>query len=231
LFIDEAVADFQAFWDIVKAVASGIWETITEVFADIMDIVTSIITDIGDIFKGIINTITNPFKTIVKAVKQLLKGDLLGAVKTVGKGIANAFINPINVFISGLNLVLTPLRAIIKLLAKATGKNLSMSDIKIPKIPALAIGTNDIESEGIYHLHEGEAVVPKKYNPATGGYDDGQDNKQIIDLLVSLNASMLAFSEKEMNIYMDSRKVAEATYDDLQQVGRNKGQSNVMSRS
>ena len=41
--------------------------------------------------------------------------------------------------------------------------------INIPLIPKLATGTNYIAREGLAYLHEGEAVVPKKYNPALGG--------------------------------------------------------------
>ena len=42
--------------------------------------------------------------------------------------------------------------------------------INIPLIPKLATGTNYVAGEGLAYLHEGEAVVPKKYNPAIGGY-------------------------------------------------------------
>ena len=101
----------------------------------------------------------------------------------------------------------------------------------LPKFLPLATGTNEIESEGLYHLHEGEAVVPKRYNPTTGGYNDGQDNKQIIDLLVSLNASMIEYAERPININMSSKRVAEAIYDDTQQISRNKNTSSVVVRS
>ena len=36
-------------------------------------------------------------------------------------------------------------------------------------IPKLATGTNYVAGEGLAYLHVGEAVVPKKYNPAVGG--------------------------------------------------------------
>lgn len=49
------------------------------------------------------------------------------------------------------------------LLSVRNASKRASQDINIPK---LATGTNYIPQEGIYHLHEGEAVVPKKYNPA-----------------------------------------------------------------
>lgn len=227
-FIDNVKVDFDNFID---NISKGFANFLTNFVKQADENFTEVVKDIGDIFSNIFDFITNPFKTGVNAIKKLLKGDFLGALKTIGKGIANAFIFPINSLISGLNFMLTPFRSIIVEFAKITGKKLSLAQVKIPTIPPLATGTNNIESEGIYHLHEGEAVVPKKYNPATGGYDNGSDNKQIIDLLISLNANMLSLSEREMAVYMDSKKVAEGIYDDMQTVGRNKNVSTVMKRS
>lgn len=230
-FVDGFVLGFQLALDKVTEVITGIKDYFLDGFTSITQFGEDMMNGISDIFHSLASIIMSPFETTVRVIKKLLQGDLLGAVKEVGKGIANAIITPINFLISGLNAILTPIRKILQLLAKATGKNLSMDDIKIPKIPKLKTGTNEIESEGLYHLHEGEAVVPKKYNPATGGYNDGADNRQIIDLLVSLNANMLAFSEKQMTINIDGTEVARATYDPLQQVGKNKSASNVMTRS
>ena len=106
-----------------------------------------------------------------------------------------------------------------------------MGKLSTFSFPRLATGTNDIEYEGLYHLHEGEAVVPKKYNPATGGYDNGADNKQIIDLLISLNASMLEYADRPVNINIDGKQVAEVTYDPLQEIDKNRNVSQVMTRS
>lgn len=161
---------------------------------------------------------------LIKKFKNLgnISGDKLASA------FSGAFKKIFNILIDGINTAILPMRSIITGLGKIMGKDVTLNDIRIPH---LATGTNEIESEGLYHLHEGEAVVPKKYNPTTGGYNDGADNKQIIDLLVSLNASMLEYAERPININMNSRKVAEATYDDLQQVGRNKNVSTVVVRS
>jgi tape measure domain-containing protein len=36
-------------------------------------------------------------------------------------------------------------------------------------VPKLSVGTNNVGKDGLAFLHQGEAVVPKKYNPAMGG--------------------------------------------------------------
>lgn len=172
-------------------------------------------------FDEVSNTISTFFDTVVDKVKK------------IAVAIVNFFISPINGLIDGLNLLLSPLAAIIVLLGQALGKNLTMDDVRIPRIPlaSLKTGTNDIETEGLYHLHEGEAVVPKQYNPATGGYDNGADNRQIIDLLVSLNASMLEYADRPIEINMNGRKVAEATYDDIREIDKNRNYSSTVVRS
>ena len=225
------IKHFDEVKEIAISVFTAIWETIKEAFQLMWNTISSFINSVKSVFNSIVSIITGPFRDVVRVVKLLLQGDLLGAVKAVGRGIANAFIRPLNVAISGVNLILTPLRSLIAALGRVTGKNWTMSNIRIPTIPTLEVGTNEIKAEGLYHLHEGEAVVPKKYNPATDGYNDGSDNKQIIDLLIDLNASMIQYAERPININMDSKKVAEATYDNIQTIHNNKNVSNVMTRS
>lgn len=45
----------------------------------------------------------------------------------------------------------------------------SISFPNIPHIPSLDVGTNFVAADGLAYLHQGEAVVPKEYNPAVGG--------------------------------------------------------------
>jgi len=53
------------------------------------------------------------------------------------------------------------------------------SDVTAPfmggsDIPSYAIGTNYVPADGYAYIHEGEAVVPKKYNPAAGSTASAQ---------------------------------------------------------
>lgn len=171
---------------------------------------------------------------VIYALKQKIK-DLktwLGeAFKKIGKAIANGFIWGINQIINGLNLLLIPLRGIIVAVAKVSGKDISMSDVKVPNIPYLEVGTPYVETEGLYHLHEGEMVTPKKYNPNANGYDNSSDNKEIIDLLVSLNANMLEYADRPIEVSINGRELAEVTYNDFQEVNKNRNKSTVVTRS
>lgn len=94
-------------------------------------------------------------------------------ISFVFKVIANAYISMANIIISGLNALikgfLSPFNLIIKGLNVLPGVNIPLLKFAIPKIPKLEIGTNFVAQDGLAYLHEGEAVVPKKYNPAIGG--------------------------------------------------------------
>ena len=57
----------------------------------------------------------------------------------------------------------------------------------IPTIPKLETGTNEVPYEGLYHLHPGEAVVPKKYNPALGGGSSEETNQKLDTLIAIMN--------------------------------------------
>jgi tape measure domain-containing protein len=96
-------------------------------------------TAFGVIFRGIANVVISVFNTVIKIMNNFL----------------NAALTPINALIGALNLV--------------PGVNIKQVKLAIPKIPALATGTNNVQRDGLAYLHQGEAVVPKKYNPAVGG--------------------------------------------------------------
>lgn len=177
-----------------------------------------------------INFVKIQLSNFAKAIASIFSG-VKDVGKNIGKGFANGFISSVNWLISGLNNIIKPIADILQSVSSATGVNINFKGARIPKIPLLETGTPNIETEGLYHLHEGEMVVPKRYNPNTDGYNNGSDNREIIDLLVSLNASMLEYAERPININMDSRKVAEATYDDMQQIDRNRNKSTAVVRS
>ena len=171
------------------------------------------------VIKQIPNYISKEFETVMKA---------LGTEG--GKAFANALIWGINRLINSVNLMINPLQAIINSIASISGKTApTIGGMRF--IPYLETGTNYIEEEGIYHLHEGEEVVPKRYNPSADGYDSRADNKAIISLLIDLNSNIQSVAERPTVINMDSRRVAEAIYDDTQTITNNRNMSNVVMRS
>lgn len=174
---------FNAIWSVVQTVFSFIWTIVQAyvnfwitVWSTIFNVVSTVLTTIWNtiqsvfnfiwgIISGVINSIISAFKKVASVVKSVFNA-VKNAIKSVFNGVVNIIKAPINGLISLVNGVIKGLNKI-KLpdwVPAIGGKG-----INIPLIPKLATGTNYVAGEGLAYLHVGEAVVPKKYNPAVGG--------------------------------------------------------------
>lgn len=175
---------FNAIWNVIKSVFSFIWSLIQSyvnfwvtVWNTIFNVVSTVLTTIWNTIKsvfnfiwgiisGVINSIVSAFNKVANVVKSVFT-KVKNAISTLFRGVVNIIKAPINGLIGLINGVIKGLNKI-KLpdwVPAIGGKG-----INIPLIPKLATGTNYVASEGLAYLHEGEAVVPKRYNPAIGGY-------------------------------------------------------------
>ena len=109
---------------------------INEVIGTLVGVLTNTI----DLIKSLLGGIFNFLRSILDSVIMLFKGDFKGALSTILKGIGNLFIDVINTIISALNLITSPIRALIVAIGKVTGRGWTMENIQIPKIPRLAKG-------------------------------------------------------------------------------------------
>lgn len=162
-FIWSIVQAYVNFWitvwttvfNIVSTVLTSIWNAIQSVFNFIWGIISSVINNIISAFRNVANIVKSVFTSVKNAISNLFSG-----VVNIIKAPINGLIGLINGVIKGLNKIKLP-----DWVPGVGGKG-----INIPLIPKLATGTNYIAREGLAYLHQGEAVVPKKYNPAVGGY-------------------------------------------------------------
>ena len=59
----------------------------------------------------------------------------------------------------------------------------------MPKLPSFDVGTNFVPNDMIAQIHEGEAIVPKEFNPAAFGGIKA-DDVQLASLVVSLTTEV-----------------------------------------
>ena len=57
------------------------------------------------------------------------------------------------------------------------------------EVPQFAVGTNSVPRDMLAQIHEGEAIVPKAYNPAAGG---GMGNTARLEAQIERMAAELA---------------------------------------
>ena len=132
-------------------------------------------------------------KNIISGISSGLSGLTNALGSTFKSALNNGLVGTLNSAISSINNKLKiKVSSSIESVLKTLGANISSGYYQlftIPSIPKLATGTNEIPYEGIYHLHPGEAVVPKKYNPALGnGGVEELDAK--MDMLINIMNNM-----------------------------------------
>lgn len=178
-------------WNGIKSVSSSVWNAIKGVVmgpinslkSTAVSAFTALASAVGRIWGGIKSTASSVFngiKTVIMGIVNAITGAVgrawggmkgtavsaFNGLKGAIRSVLNGIISIINRMIGGFN---TP--------AIAMNKLPGVSAPLIPKIPSLDVGTNFVAKDGLAMIHAGEAVVPKKYNPAAGGTSPGEDKK------------------------------------------------------
>ena len=187
----------------IKTVIETIGTSTSNVFKTIFEGAEKIITSIG-------NVIVNIMRTAAQVVDSVLNS-ILNFINKLGPAISNfvdhairnvtKLINlvvsgvefGINGIISAINGLSSGLRKVGNKLFELIGVDVTFNPISKVSLdrfaPKLSTGTNEIPYEGLYHLHPGEAVVPKKYNPALGNGTD-EELGQKLDTLINIMSNM-----------------------------------------
>ena len=77
-------------------------------------------------------------------------------------------------------------------LFEAIRANAAGSDIAAKKLRGFAVGTNYVPNDGPAYLHQGEAVIPKAYNPAAGG---SGNNAELVAEIRALKGAVQALQK------------------------------------
>ena len=173
---------------IVETIANGI-KTVLE---PILSFVDSIVGKITDLAKTVAHEIGETIRTVIKTTGDVIIGiieallsaiprlldSILNFTREIGPAIENSadaimrtITKFINFMISGIEyvvntLVIGSIRSLLdSTINKIPGVNIQVSNISIPRfVPQYETGTNYVPSNGLAYLHQGEAVIPKKYN-------------------------------------------------------------------
>ena len=155
----EMVEWWRENWDWIKQIFSGVWQIIAGVFKIGWALFSGAFKIAIDIFTGnwkkAWEDVKSVFSNIWNGIKDIFFG-IWGVIKGAFVGFVNGFIDTINGLIEKANSV--P----------------GVPDIKkLGHINSFAVGTNYVTHDQLAIIHEGEAIIPKKYNPAAGATGGG----------------------------------------------------------
>ena len=160
--------------------------------------ISKVIKTVGDVIVKIMETADRSVNNVLGTILRFIR-ELGPAIETFVNSAINATTRLINFVVSGVEYLINiaivkPINKLIRSLnansiAKKLGWQLgTISTVSIDRFsPRLATGTNEIPQEGLYHLHKGEAVVPKKYNPALGGGTNEETNRKLDALIDAID--------------------------------------------
>ena len=178
-------------------------ESIGKLFDSVFGGIANIIKTVGDVIMGIMKTAKDVVVDVLYAIVNFIERLGPAINKFVDNAIA-ATTKLINFVVSGIewmvNSIIDAINGLTSGLRKIGNKlfDLIGIDVHIDPIshvylsrfsPKLETGTNEIPYEGLYHLHPGEAVVPKKYNPALGNGGD-METASRLDRLIEIMENM-----------------------------------------
>lgn len=185
----------------VDSVIGKITELASTIAHEIGETIRTVIKTTGDVIIGIIDSLLGAIPRLLNSILNFV-GGIGPAIERSADSIMNTVTKFINFTISAIeylvNLVISGVNSII-------GAINSLSQyvgITIPTIPEVSIrrfvpqyeqGTNYVPNDGLAYLHQGEAVIPKKYNQPyqpTMSTADQATMYQIMSTLRSLDNTM-----------------------------------------
>ena len=168
--VEQLVNSLKDFWENVMLPIVNLWiahwlprikssfELIKEIGMIVFESWKERIKTAMGVFRGLLDFITGVFTGDWSKAWEGIKtafGSAFNGLKNMAKTPLNAVITLLNSFIKKVNKVSIP-----DWVPGVGGKG-----INIPLIPKLATGTNYVPKDMLAQIHEGEAIIPKKFNP------------------------------------------------------------------
>ena len=167
-----------AFWEnLIKVIGVG-WGVLKTGFLAVYNYIKD---KVIDPLLGLWDKLKNGWNKMWDGIKSGAKSAINWVLEKFEK-----FLNNI---IKGINGLSSGFRKIGNKIFDIIGVDIKFDPLSTVSLPRLETGTNEVPYEGIYHLHEGEAVVPKKYNPALGNGTD-EELGQKLDTLINIMSNM-----------------------------------------
>ena len=213
---------FDDLFNGVKKILDGIIELFRGNFSGGLSLICQ---GILQLFSGLLNavwnTVTSTLNVIFNAVVNIANkiGD---SVSTKVKDILNKYvIDPLNKLIGWINGKLNFEYGGLNIAGVQIIDPFSINLGNLKTIPLLETGTNYVPNDMLAMLHQGEAVVPKKFN---NGDMYGQVSEEELNLLSSINEQLIELNRKDTTINLDGTNIAERINNKIQDITYRNGE-------
>jgi phage-related protein len=166
LAIMEVIIDFiedviEKVISLAETIVHEVGETIRTIVETVGQVVLSIIQAIMDIVPNLLNSIISFINELGPAIDGFVDSAIQSVTKLVNF-VVSAVEYMINLAVDGINGVISGVNSLSQYIG-----------VTIPRVPPVTIqrfapkyelGTNYVPNDGLAYLHQGEAVIPKKYN-------------------------------------------------------------------
>jgi len=144
---------------------AGAFKLLYDNFGGFRNFVDGIMKGIKSIFSSVANFFVSAFENAKKGVEKVFNA-IKKAAETIVGGIVAIIKAPINFLIDGLNEFI---KALNKIKIPNWVPGVGGKGLHFDPIPRLNVGTNYVPQDTLAMIHEGEAVIPKKFNPYANG--------------------------------------------------------------
>ncbi|HBI50262.1 MAG TPA: hypothetical protein DDY21_00210 [Candidatus Moranbacteria bacterium] len=193
--LDIMLKQWRDNWDNVKTIFQGVWFAIQGIFQVAWALLSGAFKIGIDIFSG---NWKKAWEDVKKTFENVFKG-----IYTFIAGIFKAIIGVLGTMINGaiemINKLIDKLNKVKGVDIGSIGK-INTSDLQISSIPQLAVGTNYVPEDTLAYLHEGEAVLPKQYNPSAGNVNGGKT------IVININGEQNYYNDKSVDNLIEKIK-------------------------
>ena len=175
---------------LAATVAHEIGETIRTIIETVGKVITDIIKAILDSIPKLSNAILNFIGGIGPAIEKTVNSIIRTVTKLVNF-MVSAIEYLVNLAVDGVNGVVESINGLSQYVGITLPRAHTVSIRRF--VPKYEQGTNYVPNDGLAYLHQGEAVVPKKYNtPYQTGMSDEEKiyMRQMIEIMRALDSTM-----------------------------------------
>ena len=188
-------AVLQPVIDLIDSIIGKVTELATTIVKEVGETIRTVIKTVGDVILGVIDRIVNAIPNLLQSIVNFCY-NIGPAIENSVDAICRSITKLVNFVVSAVeymaNLIIGTINKIsIQVPDWVPGIGgqkwgFNLGKIDIPRfVPKYEQGTNYVPNDGLAYLHQGEAVIPKKYNQPY------QQN--------SMSAEEIAYMKKMMN--------------------------------